>query len=164
MTTLSRPSHYYTWHEETLPIGPRYQVSLKRFLITSSNNAYPGHNSLGVSPIGSLISASQTHLSDLSANTLLSPFVNCLCHSTSNTPSNVLGCGLHQTPSCKPVQRANQLPTVHELRLAQPITTRRASLAPPPKAHRVKPTNRIHSIAATKKLTKKGYISLIRTW
>lgn len=157
------PRIIITRHKEALPIGPHYQVSPKSFFVTCSNNTHPSYNSPDMSLIGSLASASQPHLLDLSTNISLSPFVNYLCNSTSNTPSNILDYYLHQMPYYKIYQTPNQLPTLHVPWLIWPIITHLASLATWRRPCHIKTTNWICLIAAIKNLIKKRYIRLTKT-
>ena len=152
-----------TRHGEALPIGSPCRVSPKPFLVTSPNSTHPSCNSPGMSPSRSLTSTSQPHLPDLNANTPLSPFVNRLCHSASNTPSNVLDCCLRQSLYRKPHQTYNQLPTLHAPRLIRSIITHHANPAARRGPRRVKTTKQIRPITAIRNSMKKGYIRLTKT-
>ena len=167
MTTSADPQRYYNPIQRPSHTGPPCRVRPNLSLATNPKIEGPCHsnpgNSLTGHPSKALILVNPTHL--LVTTIPPSHSVSRLCPSVSTTPmhNSVLGCHLHQTSSRKPLQRANQLLTVHARRLAQPITTHRASLAALPKAHRTKLTNQIYPITATKKPTKKGYINLTRT-
>lgn len=153
------PHGIITQYKEPLSIGSPCQVNPKPFFIINSNSAHPSHNSPGM-----FLRSSLTLASHPGARTPFSPFVNCLCHSTNNTLSNILNYCLRQTPSHKPHQTPNQLSTLHAPWLIQPIITYHASPANWSKPRCVKTTNQIHPIMVIKKSMKKRYIRLTKTW
>ncbi len=169
MTTPTGPQWYYNPIQKPSLYRPHYRVRPRLSLATSPSIEGPSYSNPGDPltdhPSEALTSVNPTHLLVLNATTPLNHSVSRLCRNASATlmHNNVLRYRLPQTPSRKLRQRANQRPTIHVRWLAQLITTHRANLVAPRKAHCAKHTNQVNLIAATRKSTIKEYISLTRT-